>query len=316
MSVFIIADIGANHRGEKDRALVAVQAAKNAGADAVKFQLYTYADLYGQPGETPYALDAAWLPELKEMADKVGIEFMATPFSPEGVAAIDPFVARHKLASSEFNHVGIIDAMVATGKPVIVSTGGVGYLDVQWMISYLGVQKCQNVTFLECVAKYPASPSLYNLNCLSKWARGLSDHTTGSAVACAAVGAGATVIEKHFDPFPGQTPTADAPVSLGPVEFRLYVQDVREAASAVGDGIKQPRHQHEMALRWRRRYIATRDIAAGEPLAYGVNFGLYRSLRDDTNGLSPITWPLERLTGRVAARAIVVGDSIGPKEIA
>jgi pseudaminic acid synthase len=233
-------------------------------------------------------------------------------------------VKRHKLASSEFSHTGIIDAMVKTGKDLIISTGGVGDPDINWQLNYINSQAHQSfaLCYLECVAQYPAKPELYDVSLLrgntisARWARGISDHTIGSAVACAAVGAGATVIEKHFDPFPAEPPTPDSGFSANPTEFAMYVQDVREAASAVGDGIKSRRDQHEYALRWMRRYIVTQPIAAGEQFAYGTNFGIYRSLVDDTRGLSPITLPLWKLVEKRAKCALAPGETIGPGELA
>jgi sialic acid synthase SpsE len=342
MSVTIIADIGSNHRGKLDLALKSVQVAKDCGADVVKFQLYSEIELYGihcltdatnpktctlsheelvargsirkaLPGQMP----RDWLKPVAKECARVGIEFMCTAFSPEGVVEVDPYVKRHKLASSEFPHVGIIDAMVKTGKPMLVSTGGIGQPDLAWLFDHLWSRMPggPDLSLLECVAKYPAPADLYDVTVLHNWADGISDHTFGSAVACAAVGAGAIIIEKHLDPFPAEGSTPDSGFALGPTEFRMYVQDVREAASAVGDGVKNRKGQHEYALRWMRRYIVTQPIAEGEAFRYGENFGIYRSLKDDTRGLSPITMPLERLNGRSAKCALQPGDSIGPGEI-
>jgi sialic acid synthase SpsE len=91
---------------------------------------------------------------------------------------------------------------------------------------------------------------------------------------------------------------------------------VREAASAVGSGIKKRKGQNEYALRWMRRYVVTKPIAQGDVFKYNSNFGIYRSLKDDTRGLSPITMPLERLNGMTARHALEAGESIGPGELA
>jgi sialic acid synthase SpsE len=320
MTPFIIADIGSNHRGELDNALKAIECAKERGADAVKFQMFTARELYGLDIEMPFALPPDWLPKLADLSSKVGIGFMCSAFSPEGVAIVDPYVQRHKLASSEFCHVGIIDAMIDTGKSIIASTGGQGHLDVQGFIQHtMAVRglKTDMLTLLECVALYPAPASAYDLNVLHAFrfgntTAGISDHTLGNVVAVAAVGAGATVFEKHLDPFFGTTETPDSCVSVSPAEFQMYCQDIREAASALGDGIKQPRHQHKAQLQWKRRLIATQRLSIGDTLRYNENYGIFRSLKDDTNGLPP--WAYEQVNGRTMTKAVEPGDSIGPRD--
>jgi sialic acid synthase SpsE len=316
----IVADVGSNHRGRLELALKSVQVAKDCGADVVKYQLYSHIELFGVPGIAEKSMPREWLPQLAKECERVGIEFMCTAFSPEGVAAVDPHVKRHKLASSEFSHTELLRAMLKTDKPVIISTGGIGEFDLEWMKALIQVSYASaihRISMLECVAAYPAAASAHDVSLMqTSLFDGLSDHTMGSAVACAAVGAGATILEKHLDPFPGAGSTPDSGFALGPTEFRMYVQDVREAASAVGSGIKKRKGQNEYALRWMRRYVVTKPIAQGDVFKYNSNFGIYRSLKDDTRGLSPITMPLERLNGMTARHALEAGESIGPGELA
>lgn len=321
MTPTIIADLGSSHRGDLNLALKSIEAARDCGADVVKFQLFSHEELYGIPSPMPFAMPPDWLPKLAAHAEAIQIEFMVTPFSPLGVVAVDPFVKRHKLASSEFCHVGIIDAMIATGKPIIASTGGQGHVDIQGFVQHaLAVRglKTEMLTLLECVALYPSPVSAYDLNVLRSFqfghtTAGISDHTLGNTMAVAAVGAGATVFEKHLDPFFGTTETPDSCVSVSPAEFKMYVQDIREAASAMGDGIKQPRHQHQAQLRWKRRLIATQSLKAGDTLRYNENYGIYRSLKDDTNGLPPWAW--EQVNGKTVVIELQPGDSVGPRDV-
>jgi sialic acid synthase SpsE len=327
--VCIIADLGSSFRGDMELAKRGIEAAKECGADVAKFQLYTGEELFGFPHKMDYEMPREWVPLLKEHSDKVGIEFMITAFSPGGVLFVDPYVTRHKIASSEFCHVGIIDAAISTRKSIVASTGGHGHLDVNGFGEYLAKAippgECREVTLLECVALYPAPTEAYDLANLPWWLNvyhsvGISDHTTGYAVAVAAVGAGATTFEKHFDPWGDDfnyPKTPDSPVSMDTEDFRAYVAMIREAASAMGDGIKQPRHQHEAQTHWKRRLIATQSLVPGDTLRYdgtgAGNFGIYRSLKPDTNGLPPWAW--EQVNGKTVNKPKAPGDSIGPRDV-
>jgi len=315
---FIIADIGSNHRGDFKLACDQIYAAMEVGCDAAKFQLYTHEELYGVPGDMPHCLPPDWVPRLKEHADKVGIEFMCSAFSCAGVANVDPYVRRHKLASSEMLHFPMLDRLFATGKPVIISTGGMSWQDVAELMDYA---LCQvgpgRITLLECVAQYPAPPHLYDVLVLRRWQTtygsaletvGISDHTAHSAtLAILAIGYGATVFEHHFDAVIGPA-TADTPVSYDRLDMADYVANIRAAFRAIGDGIKQPRQQSEAVLRYRRRPIVTRPLTAGDTLELGVNFGLYRSLKDDAHG-GP-THIFRQLDGRRLTTDKRPGDSL------
>lgn len=314
MKPFIIADVGSNHRGSLDLALKHIEAAKECGADAAKFQFYSERDLYGTGSLAP-SFPSDWLPQLKDYSDKVGIEFMCTAFSVTGYEWINPYVKTHKVASCEMKHVPILDFVKSTGKPWIVSTGGAHYSEVSWLI-----REFQPTTVLECVALYPAEPKHYNVSVLHGWAvknpdtrtaTGISDHTLSNTVALTAVGMGATVFEKHFDVCCSQGgfgETPDGPVSIRPIEMAAYCKAIHDAFASLGDGIKRPAHQHEMALKWRRRLIATRDLNPGDTLKYGENFGIYRSLIDDTRGGPPEKY-LE-YDGKVLTKAVKQGAGV------
>jgi sialic acid synthase SpsE len=265
---FIIADVGSNWRRYNDDAknlecaLQHIDEAARAGVSAVKFQLFTHEELYGVPGDDSFALPAEWLPELKAACDRAGVEFMCTAFSAEGVRVVDPHVKRHKIASAEMMHTGILDAVIATGKPFIVSTGGATEADVLAFVEYVderGGDKdpVGRMSILECVAAYPALPAAYSLREMMHWREawsdqvGISDHTLSLVVALTAVGCGATVFEKHFlasffpfDEGGELTATPDEPHSIGPIEMAHYVASIREAFQAMGDGVKKP-HESE-----------------------------------------------------------------------
>jgi N,N'-diacetyllegionaminate synthase len=331
---FIIAEVGSNWRTLVD-CLDSIRVAKECGADAVKFQAFNRAALYGPDGlmvngewcpaqtygkSMPGELPLGWLPTLKAKADEAGIEFMCTAFSPELVAAVDPYVEVHKVASSDAAWPQLSLAVAMTGKPVLISLGAKskaeGFKAVEDLVGHLGRK---NVFVLGCVASYPADyvdlrefgdyPSKWGDSDddyyregmrYPKYWDGLSDHTLGLTVAVDAARKGVKVIEKHFTAFP-DLDTPDRPHSLTPTQFKRMVDIIR--------GREVESEEKDMYLRHNRRLIATRDIAVGDILKYGSNYGAYRSLKDDTRGLSPFDW--ERVEGREASVSIARGDSIG-----
>jgi N-acetylneuraminate synthase len=322
---YVVAEVGSNW-ATREHAIASIGAAKVAGADCVKYQAFTHGDLYGPVGDYGMKMRGemplGWLPALREKADACGIDFACTAFSPELVAAVDPFVAWHKVASSDATWPQLLDAVAKTGKPIVLSTGAKSRGDIQFACSTLGPAAARTV-LLYCVAAYPASfvdlrvmDLLYDelvdhIDLQNPFASvGLSDHSLGISAAVEAARRGASVIEKHFTAFP-ELDTPDRPHSLDPGEFRTMVEHIR--------GVRQPvigptPEEKAMLLRHNRRLIATRDVAAGERLTYGNNFGAYRSLKDDTRGFSPFAW--QQVEGGIALAPISRGDAIGPGDFA
>lgn len=315
---FIIAEVGSNWRTLND-CIASIGQAKAVGADAVKFQLFTPDALYG-PGhgnkDGDYAwphLDPSWLPALKEKADACSIEFMCTAFSPELVEAVDPFVSVHKVASSDLSYPQLLAAVANTGKQTILSTGASGKGDIEYALTFFNQLQ---VVLLYCVASYPTKfvdlevmKYLRDLGPLKSLV-GFSDHTLGISMAVEACRQGAVVLEKHFTAFP-DLDTPDRPHSLTPDEFKTMVDYIRGVRKPV---IGPSPEERDMLLRHNRRLVATKDIFEGEHLEYGVNFGAYRSLVDDTKGLSPFAWT--QVDGKTAVNALKRGEGIGPGDIA
>lgn len=305
-SPFIIAEVGSNWQTFED-CKNSVALAKAVGADAVKFQIFTPEALYGMNCIDIKSLPAEWLPKLKEKAEACGIEFMCTAFSPELYDVVDPFVRIHKIASAEACHLRILEKVKSYGKPVILSTGAKGEADIKAALSVLGDTP---TILMYCVAAYPAR--VVNLELLPMLAStygkpvGYSDHTTDALVVPDyAVSKGACVIEKHVTFIEAATP--DSPHSLNADEFKLMVQRLRRAPiSAIGPTPEEL----GMVNRHNRRLIATRDIQPQEMLQEGVNFGIYRSLKDDTHALHPFA--IQTANGAFTTKAIKAGDGIGP----
>lgn len=339
---FIIAEVGSNWR-TLDDCLESVRQAKLAGADAVKFQAFNYAALYGlrepqdeesvcremeEAGALVFrckpmaALSLDWFPALKAQADRVGIEFMCSAFSPELIDAVDPYVNIHKVASAECTHKRMLERLRKIGKPVILSTGAHGESDIKMAKSAL---LDTQLVLLYCVAAYPAHEvELERISYLSRTfgtLAGYSDHTTDVLVIPAAARlVGASVIEKHVTAIEN-TDTPDRGHSLTMEQFRRMVGSVRNAyrTERQGTGTLAPSPaEREMVLRHNRRLIATRDIREGERFRACVepgiqNFGIYRSLKDETRAFHPFL--IDEVDGRVAKRAVKAGDGIGPGDI-
>jgi N,N'-diacetyllegionaminate synthase len=315
---YVIAEVGSNWT-TFEHAKDSIALAAKCGADAVKFQLFTPDAMFGPGHENknadyacPY-LNPAWLPKLAEKAAACGIEFACTAFSPELVAAVDPYVAWHKVASSDCTWPQLLEAVAKTGKPIVMSVGASSLGDAQQALSTLHNAASRTVV-LYCVASYPARTVDLRVMDLMRerhWLTGFSDHTLdiiGHPVDAAR--RGAVVIEKHFTAFP-DLETPDRPHSLTPDEFRTMTDHIR--------GIRKPTigptpEEKAMLLRHNRRLVATRNVPAGERLAYGENYGAYRSLKDDAHGLIPFAW--RQVEGKAATKAIKRGDSIGPGDFA
>lgn len=310
---FIIGEVGSNWRTFED-AKDSIALAKSCGADAVKFQAFTGEALYGGEGSMVNELPLEWLPKLKEKADACKIEFMCTAFSPELVAAVDPFISRHKVASSDLTWPQLLDAVVKTGKPIILSTGASSRGDIEQALNHLGPAR-ERTTLLYCVAAYPARMIDLRKIDLMREAFGLpvgfSDHSIdiyGLPVeACEAHGA--VVLEKHFTARP-ELQSPDRGHSLTADEFKLMVDHIRGKREPV---IAPSQEERDMILRHNRRLIVTQDVADGEQLVYGRNYGAYRALKDDDKGLSPFFWNHPKgPEGKRTTKALGRGESIGP----
>lgn len=259
-------------------------------------------------------IDLDWLPKLKEKSDACGIEFMVTAFSPELVAAVDPYVSVHKVASSDLSYPQLLEAVAKTGKPIILSTGASSRGDIGLALNALGGAKDRTV-LMYCASAYPSRRhNLYLMRELrEEFGRpvGLSDHSTDVIYAPLSAHRefGAVAIEKHFTAFP-ELDTPDRPHSLTSDEFKIMVDYIRGNRDG---GINPTSEERDMFLRHNRRLVATKDIPVGEMLQFGVNYGAYRSLENDSHGMSPFFWNHERgPEGKRAAKVIQRGKGVGP----
>ncbi len=257
---FIIAEMSANHNMDFDRAVAIMQAAKDAGADAIKIQTYT-ADtitldcddpcfqitqgtlwdgttlhkLY-ETAYTPWE----WQPKLKKLAEEMGLEFFSSPFDFTAVDFLEEMdVPAYKIASFEITDIPLLKKIAKLGKPIILATGIARMADIE-----LAMKTCQeagndNVILLKCTSAYPAPYEDVNLRTIPSMAdtfdciAGLSDHTMGSAVPGAAVALGAKVIEKHLT-LRRADGGADSAFSMEPEELKEMVDNIRKIEQALG----------------------------------------------------------------------------------
>lgn len=320
---FLIAEVGSNWTSLDD-CLLSIEKAKECGADAVKFQLLTWASLYGPidqrkrtpSGSTPY-LPKTWLPKLKEKSDDCDIEFMCSAFSPELIDAVDPYVNIHKLASAEMCHVRMLERLNEIGKPVFMSTGAHTVDEITQSMQILG-QRTTPLVLMYCVASYPAKEieldqirtfrDYFSVLC------GYSDHSLDVLVVPqAACDHGACVLEKHFTALP-ELETPDRGHSLTPDQFKRMVTRIRSSGKtnrtlSSGPGTEE----NGMINRHNRRLIATQDISRNTVFREGINFGIFRSLRDNPEALSP--FEIKRVEGQKAKKEIKAGDGIGPGDV-
>jgi len=286
-----IAEISANHLGNFERAKKLVRAAIDSGASAVKFQTYTAStmtididlpefrisdehklwggrklfDLYDE-AHTPWK----WHKELFDMClDRQVIPF-STPFDLSAVDFLETLqVPMYKIASMESGDLPLIQRVAETGKPLIVSTGATTWQEIEELVSVVDLTGNKNLTLLVCTSSYPANPIDSHLNRIKtlkeyfKVNVGLSDHTLGIGVSIAAIGMGATIIEKHFT-LSRSDGGPDGAFSLEPDEFKNLVIEGSNAFKALGNCEWSVQVSEDESRRLRRSLYIVEDVKTGD----------------------------------------------------
>ncbi len=288
--VYIIAEMSANHNRDFDTARSLIDAAHEAGADAIKLQTYTAETMTLDcaqecfrvkgtiwDGRTLYDLyrEASmpwqWQPKLKQHANSLGLDLFSTPFDTEAVSFLEETgVPAHKIASFELVDIPLLQCVAATGKPVIMSTGMATLDEISEAVQTLRSAGCTQLALLKCTSAYPAPPGEMNLRSLAHLAQqfgvpvGLSDHSMSTTVPVTAVALGASIIEKHFT-LSRNKPGPDSSFSLEPREFRTMVDAVREAEQCLGAGQFSCTEAEQANRGFRRSLFVVKDMQAGEP---------------------------------------------------
>lgn len=326
-SPYIIAELSGNHNGDLGRALALVDAAADAGADAVKLQTYTadtitldvdrpefrihggawdgrhLYDLY-QEASTPWE----WHGALFQRAAEKGLHCFSSPFDHTAVDFLATLDApAYKIASFEMVDTPLIQRVAAQNKPMIMSTGIANFAEIE--AACAAARECAGgFALLHCISSYPALPEDMRLQTIPMLAHtfgvpvGLSDHSLGSAAAVAGIALGACIIEKHIT-LARADGGPDAGFSLEPDEFKGLVSDCKMAHAALGQPQTDRKGVGGANAAFRRSLYVVADIAAGEMLTENN----IRSIRPG-NGLPPKH--LADCLGRRAARDLEKGEAL------
>lgn len=327
--MYVIAELSANHRQAFEHAVKIIEQAREAGADAVKLQTYTPdtitlrsdSELFriGEgslwSGRTLYDLYSEaftpweWQPRLQEAALALGMDLFSSPFDASAVEFLERMqVPAYKIASFELVDLPLIRLAAATEKPLIISTGMGTHEEIAEAVAAAREAGAGGLVLLKCTSSYPAAPEEMNLRTIPDLAErfdvavGLSDHTTGVAVAAAAVSLGACVVEKHLT-LRRADGGPDAAFSLEPDEFKQMVGEIRTVERALGRVQYGASDREKASLRYRRSLFLSEDVAKGDLLT-AANV---RSIRP-AQGLAPKHY--EQVLGRRAASAAKAGTPL------
>lgn len=324
-SVLIIAEISANHGQDFGLAVEMVKAAKECGADAVKFQAYTPETLtinadneyfsiehpkWG--GQTLYELYEKaytpweWFPKLKKVADGLGVLFLCTAFDKTSVDMLEGLdIAAHKIASFELIDLPLIEYAAKTGKPLIISTGMGSLEEIQDAVESARQNGTEELILLKCVSGYPAEPEEMNLATIPDMAKkfdcpvGLSDHSLGIAASVSSIAFGACIIEKHFT-LSRKQETADSFFSMEPQELKQLVKEIRIAEKAGGEVHYGLTEGEKNSVIFRRSLFVIKDVKAGEEITED-NVKIIRP----GHGLAPKC--LNEMIGKVFSKDVTKG---------
>ena len=310
MSVYIIAEAGVNHNGSFELACRLADAAKEAGADCVKYQTFKSENLVSKDAQKAeyqkkttgdssqqdmlkkLELSYDSFVRLKEYCDKIGICFLSTPFDFESIdflKSLDmPF---WKIPSGEVTNYPYLVALAKTGKPVVMSTGMCEMNEISDAIKVLKDNGTKDIKLLHCNTEYPTPFEDVNLTAMKTMREafgvevGYSDHTKGIEVPIAAVALGATIIEKHFT-LDRNMEGPDHKASLEPQELKQMVCSIRNIEKAIGTGDKTPSASEKKNITIARKSIvAKKEIKAGEVFTV-ENITVKRP----GTGISPMRW--------------------------
>jgi N-acetylneuraminate synthase len=290
---YFIADIAANHDGDLARAKDLIWRAKDAGADAVKFQHFLAEKIVSDVGfrrlggqiahqaawkksvfevYRQYSLNRDWDLPLVEAAREAGIDWMTTPYDREATDAVCDFLRAFKIGSGDITWTESIEHIASKGKPVLLATGASNLVDVERAVDAV-LKHNPQLCLLQCNTNYTGSLEnmrFVNLRVLQAYAvhwpglpLGLSDHTPGHATVLGAIALGARVIEKHFTDDNSRV-GPDHGFAMTPVTWREMVARARELEAALGDGIKRIEgNEREAAIVQRRCLRLVRDLKVG-----------------------------------------------------
>ena len=329
MPVTIIAEAGVNHNGSLEMAKEMARAAKECGADIVKYQtavpelvVSRFAEKAAYQKQTTDAAESQLdmihklhfsfdgHRELKEYCDKIGIQYLSAPFDIPSVRFLASLeLPLLKIPSGEITNLPYLEEVGRTKIPVLLSTGMSTLNEITDALGILDDNGCPEATVLHCNTQYPTPYADANLSAMLELFDqfglpvGLSDHTPGWECDVAAAVLGATVIEKHFT-LDKSLPGPDQKASLDPAEFKAMVDAVRHVEAALGDGRK-----HVTASEAPNKPVARKSIVAAKPIRAGEAFTADNlTTKRPGDGVSPMRW--YEVLGQTAKRDFAEDEKI------
>ncbi|MGE5351526.1 MAG: N-acetylneuraminate synthase [Acidobacteriota bacterium] len=331
---YIIAEAGVNHNGSLELAMKLVEAAKEAGADAVKFQTFKAEKLVSRKAvKAEYQMNSTSADEsqfnmikklelsqddhikLFDFCKKTGIEFLSSPFDEESADFLDEIgLEIFKIPSGEITNIPFLKHIAQKGKKIILSTGMSQLGEIEEALSVINAYNTGDVVLLHCVTEYPAPYGEINLRAMLTLKQafnirvGYSDHSPGIEISLAAIALGAEVIEKHFT-LDKNLPGPDHKASLEPEELKNMIASIRNIEKSLGDGIKRPAECEIKNIHIARKsLVAVTDIAEGELISLS-NI----SVKRPGSGILPKY--LEQVIGKrartsIAAEEVMTWDKI------
>jgi sialic acid synthase SpsE len=309
---YFIADIGANHDGDLQRAFKLIELAKGSGAHAAKFQNFKANTIVSQEGFNNLNVshqknwkksvfevyeDASipddWTHKLKEKCEEYEIDYFTSPYDIQSVDLVDPFVDVYKIGSGDITWTEILHYIGQKGKPVLLATGASTFEDVERAMKVLE-SKNSNIVLMQCNTNYTGLDSNFNyvnLNVLDTFKNkfpnvilGLSDHTSGHATVLGAIAKGAVFIEKHFTD-DNEREGPDHSFAMNPTTWREMVDRSNELWRALGDGVKRVEENEIETVSLQRRGLRyIRDMHQGEEIKAS---DLIAVRPIDKNGIEP-----------------------------
>lgn len=331
---FIIAEMSGNHNGSRKRAIEIIKRAAETGVDCLKFQTYTADTITLNSTKSDFVINDPksiwdgrqlhglyheahtpweWHEELFQVANDHGVIAFSSPFDETAVDFLNDLnVPMFKIASFEITHLPLIRKIGQTGKPVIISTGMASVEEIEMAVATAREAGSDDVIILKCTSQYPANASDANLATIEDMASrfgvqvGLSDHTLGIGVGIAAIGYGATVIEKHFT-INRSEGGVDSEFSMEPHEMKALKEETTRAWHARGKVHYDGTANEQKSKQFRQSIYPSCDIAEGETFSP-------ENLKICRPGLSlaPSNW--EQLIGQKAKRAIEMGERLNESD--
>lgn len=333
-SPLLIAEAGVNHNGDIQLAKELIDIAKKAGADFVKFQTFHPNEIATPSGESADYIRRespkaeSWLKLLEDLTlpdksfkklldyskDK-GIIFLSTPYDYSSADLLDEIgVPIFKIASTDASNIPFIEHVAKKGKPVIISTGLSSFSEVQQAVNACRKVGNNQIIVMQCTSNYPASLEAANLKVISTYRQklnavvGYSDHTNNDVCAALAVGQGAVIIERHFTK-DKNLPGPDQSTSSNPAELKKYIEQIRTAYIALGDGVKKITPEEKFTKsKMQKSLTSTRDIKKGDKFSKSDIL-----IRRPATGIHPSR--LSFVIGKKAARNIRIDRPIKNRDV-